>query len=355
MIRLMDGLLGKSGISPVGLRETQSAFEPLLRKARSTYLLQQPDANEFAARVSRFIVSRISFAIGESNASSASPVNGNHSSSTSYVAMNGSADSDMATMLSEREIHMTASKRYGAMTSSVCVPLAPGGIANIMANGVSARDTEIATSDVMLALVGEDAKASFELRKAELEELQNQVKMTESEASRELRGEMEEIQMEREAVAQRILELKKSIEKLETYDAELCVKINDTKMQLDEETTQSSAEATGLNEKIKEVSEALKYGSRVIEVANSLKKYDDSLDKAIVASSQIAATAKGDQVEFAGKQMEIYLTHTLKYFESEVKIIDTLNKRVVSSTQAVDELVRFSFLSAELLFVSAID
>jgi hypothetical protein len=354
MVTLMGSLLEKGGIPPSGASETQGAFEALIKKARSTYLLHQPDAMDFSQRVSRFIVSRISLALGESNASSPLPVNGNHPDSNASIPAGSLGDSSIAAVLSEREIHMTAAKRYGAMTASACMSLCSGVLTNGTTKGLSTDGTKIVASisDIMLALVGEDAKASYELQKADLEDLKSQAKGFESENAQELRGAIDELREERESVAQRILELQKSIEKLEAYDAELCVKVNDAQLELEQETAQMSADVAALNKNIQDASDALTYGSHVIEVANSLKKYDDSLEKAVVASSKAAAIASGDTAAFAGKHLEVFLSHTLKYFESETEVTAFLKNRIAASSKIMEELVSLPGCISRLLLVS---
>ena len=342
MVRLMGSLLKRSGISESCASETQNTFETLLRKARGTYLLQQPDAIDFVQRVSRFIVSRISLAVGESNGSAELPVNGSVPSFKASVSTCGLDDSSLAPVLSEREIHMNAAKRYGAMASSACASLAGGEMTNGTSNGHPATSTEItssAVSGIMLALVGGDAKAAYEQQKEALEELKSQAKSTESEKAQELCATIDELATERASVSERILELKQAIEKLQAYDAELCVKVDDTQKQLEQERADTSAEIASLNDRIKEASEALKYGRHVVEVANSLKKYDDSLEKAVAASSKGAVVSNGDMAASAGKQMDLFLSHTLKYFESEAEAIVLLKNRIAGASGIVDELV----------------
>lgn len=342
MVRLMDSLLGKSGISSQGVSETQSTFEPLLKQARRTFLLRQPDAQDFAERVSRFIVSRISLAIGESNASAINS-NGNAPlavTTSSSISGSKSKDSSIAEMLSQREIHMTAAKRYGALVRSACANFNSGVALTLSTNGAT-RETEIAKSDIMLALLGEDAKATFELQKADLEELKAQAKQQESERAQELRTSIGELNEERETIKQRIFELKQSIEKLEAYDAELCVKVGDAQKERDDEAALASAEALSLNDKIKEASDAIKYGNSVLDVVNTLKKYDDSLDKAIQASSKALSIPAADVADYAQQQMEVYLSRVRSYFQSEANTVDFLRTRIEASTKAVADLVGY--------------
>lgn len=331
MVKLMDCLLAKSGISPSGVSETHRAFESLLKQARRTYLLENPEAQDFVDRVSRFIVSRLSLAIGESTTTMN---NANGSAPQPPISTAGFKDTSVAQMLSKREIHMTAAKRYGVMLRSVCATFNSELGTTIATNGGN-RETEIATSDIMLALLGEDANATFELQKADLEELKAQAKYRESVRAQELKTNIDELNEERETIGKRILELKQSIEKLETYDAELCVKVGDAQKELEEEAALASAEALSLNEKIKEASDAIKYGNSVLEVVDILKKYDDSLDKAIHTASKASFVPDAD---FAHKQMEVYLSHVRDYFQSEASTVDFLRDRIVASRKAVDDL-----------------
>ncbi len=327
-------------MSPSAVRETQSSFEPLLKQARSTYLLRRPDAQNFAERVSRFIVSRISLAIGESNVAATSTNDNVQLSvaSTSSTNRTQSKDTSISEMLSQREIHMTAAKRYGVMVRSACANLTSGVELTLAING-GGRETEIAKSDIMLALLGEDAKATFDLQKAELEQLKAKAKQQESERAQELRTSIEELNGERETIGERIFELKQSIEKLEAYDAELCVKVGDAEKELEEEVALASAEALSLHEKVKEASDAIEYGNSVLEVVNTLKKYDDSLDTAIQALSKVSSVPDVDVEEYTHQQMEVYLSRVRSYLQSEAAIVDFLRNRMEVSTKDICELV----------------
>jgi hypothetical protein len=347
----MDSLLGKSGISSKAATETQETFEPLLKKAWSVYLLQQPDAKDFAERVSRFIVSRISLAIGESNTATTS--NGKVAPqvppSLSSYNRGKAGDKGIAELLSKREINMTAAKRYGVLARTACANVTSKGGTSTMLNG-GPRETEIMTADIMLALVGDDAKTAYELQKADLEELKSQAKQQESETAQELRETIEEVNEERQTVQQRIVELRQSIEKLESYDAELCVKVVDAQSELDEEIAQSSVEAASLNEKIKESAESIKYGDSILGLVDLLKDYDDSLDKAIIAPSKATPISDIDSAENAYRQMETYLSRVRGYFQCEAETVDYLRNRIEMSKQAVGELVS-QLRGASLLFV----
>lgn len=171
-----------------------------------------------------------------------------------------------------------------------------------------------------------------------MEELKSQAKQQESDTAQELRISIEELNEERQTVQQRIAELKQSIEKLETYDAELCVKVVDAQSELDEEIAQSSAEASSLNEKIKEGSDSLKYGNSVLGLVDLLKEYDDSLDKAISEPSKATSVPGVDPVEHAHRQMEVYLSRVRSYFQCEAETAKFLRKRIETSQKAVGEL-----------------
>lgn len=343
MVRLMATLLEKSGISSAGVAETQTTFETLLRQARRVHFSKHPNADEFAVRVSRFIVSRISLAIGESQTTTAAALNGHVELEPAAIpsAANGAStatDQDIADLLSKREIHQTATKRYGVLARSAC------GVLTAQTSSTPAelggkRETEIEKTDIMLALLGEDSMAAFESQKAALEELKSKAEQGEAETIQELHATIEELTSERETVQQRIFELKASIEKLETYDAELCVKVNDVQKELEAETHRASAESNILSDQISEATKAIKFGTSVSGLVDMLKKYDDSLDQAIQASAQSPSKSDVDPVGSVGKQMEVFISRARNYFETEAAAVEFLRNRVNKAKIEIADLV----------------
>jgi hypothetical protein len=345
MVRLMATLLNKSnGISSTSVAETQTVFETLLKQARRIFLLGEPDADDFAGRVSRFLVLRISLAIGEPKAASASETKGlKLDTGTSSLMASNSVDKGIAELLSQREMHSKAAKRSSMMVRSACSSLTANG-STPMTNG-SARDTEIEKSDILLALVGVDAKNTFEQRKLNLDEVKAQVKEGESQRLQELRTSSDELHSEREMIQQRITELKLSIEKLKTYDAELCAKVSDVEKEIEEECTNESADASRLHEQVTEASKAVKFGTSVGSLVDMLKRYDDALDKAINGTVESLVIDEDIEAE-ASKQMDAFLSRARSYFASEAQCVDSLRNRIRASQMEVPELVSSHTLSS---------
>jgi hypothetical protein len=367
MVRLMSSLLGKCGLPAAAVAETRDTFETLLKQARRVFLMQEED--DFADRVSRFIVSRISIAVDEAKmatmgAGGGGGANNNNNSSSSSsswektttskdasTSLTWNADQGLADMLSKREIHKTAAKRFSAMARSACASLTTtaannNGAANgsmHQSNGSATRETEIDKSDIFLAILGEDGKYTIDQQKAKLDGLKAQaVPNNEGENSERLdalRTSSEELQSEREMIAQRIAELKISIEKLETYDAELCAKVVDLETELEKECVTDSAETSRLKEEVQEASNAVKYGTSVGNLVDMLKAYDDSLDTAVNGTVEASAAAVGDSREVASNKMEMLVVRVKSYFKAEAQCVEFLRQRIVVSQKEVVDLV----------------
>jgi chromosome segregation ATPase len=217
-----------------------------------------------------------------------------------------------------------------------------------ISNG-GARETEIEKSDILLAIIGEDAKRTFDAHKANLDTLKAQLKEGESERVQQLKAEVEELNSERQMIAGRIAELKQSIEKLEIYDAELCAKVVDMDTEVETECMTNSEEASRLNEEVTEASKAVKYGNSVGSLVDMLKTYDDALDKAINGSVQ-ASIEVGDVGEGASNKMDMFLFRARNYFVSESQCVDFLRGRILASQKEVGELVSSTIWLDVLLY-----
>lgn len=293
--------------------------------------MKQPEAESFAERVSRFVVSRISLAVDESKLAaategSAKPEKDEMESMTSSLASN--VDQGIAELLSKREMHKTAATCASLATHSLSAPVSNG----------RGRETEMEKSDIFLAIAGVDAKISFEAQKANLDALKSQLREGESERVTKRRSEVDDINSERHMISQRIAELKQSIEKLETYDAELCAKVADTNAEIEAECTTESQEASRLDVEVAEASKVVKYGNSVGSLVKMLKSYDDALDKAIngTVHSSIEADVVG---EGPSRKMDMFLFRARNYFVSETQCVDFLQGRIQASEKEVGELV----------------
>lgn len=345
MVRLMSALLSKCGIEPTAAAETRDNFETMMKQARRVYLLEQPGAEEFADRVSRFIVSRISLVAEETKFTSANGhMNGHSSEDTSLTVNEGDqplasdADKGIAELLSKREVNKTAAKRFGAAVHSACSSLttqngmAPANIGNL-------RETEIERADIMMALVGSNAKSDFDQQKMRLEELRSTMQSGESDDIKQLRTRVEEIESERQMIAQRIAELKQSIQNLEAHDASLCGTVVELENQIESECGVASAEASRLGEELAEATKAVKFGTSVKSLVDLVKTYDDSLEKAANGAEGDAAEVINLE-EVASTKMEAFLSRVQSYFSSDVKCVEYLKGRLVTSQKLVADLVR---------------
>eukprot|EP00934_Nitzschia_sp_Nitz4_P003189 Nitzschia sp. Nitz4//scaffold82_size85912//69800//73896//NITZ4_005150-RA/size85912-processed-gene-0.126-mRNA-1//-1//CDS//3329558862//3179//frame0 len=326
MVRLMQCLLDKSELKGSSqLQKTQQAFERLFRQARTVVAGSSQDA-DLALRVSRFLVSRVALALGDAPPSSSSktaPKNG--------AGMVGNPNQVMD-LLSQREVQKAALQLSAARTRSVCTSL-PG------ASYKKAPPTpKVDASSILIALVGEDTMGALKSQENTLQKFKANVEDEETEALEELQTTMEELTQERESIQQRILELRQSIERLEAYDAELCVKLDDTRMELEAATQRASAESVSLGMEIYQTQEAAERGAMVGGLADLLNKYNHSLQQAMVNS--ISTSSTSSSVEKVSQEMETCLTRARHYFETEATAVKYLRERVAVTDKEVLDLQR---------------
>lgn len=346
----MIALLGKCGVGATSsFADTRSCFESLMKQARRVYLMQQPGAEEYANRVSLFIVSRIAMALEECQvvqppaATSTTMTTGNGIKPSTFGS-NG-ANNSIAGLLSARELHKTSAKRFSLQARSACSKLS-GSSGNIT-NGHAgeASNSNLDKADVFLAIGGSDVKDKFDEEMAKLEELKDQMKALESVKATELQTKLDEVQSERKLVAERIAELKVAIENLESHDSELCKKVVQFETELDVERTTQNSETRNLEGEIQQSQKAIRYGTSIGTLVDLLKKYDDALDVVVNGSTLQETSSAVDKNsnlrEVASKSMEQFSSRAAKYFAAEAQCVDFLRKRIDDNTKEIPALVSF--------------
>jgi hypothetical protein len=307
MLRLIVGLVSRcTDIPSENVAATRNAFESVLRLARKL-VMEFPDNEAFLSDgVARFLVSRLALAGNECKFRGAVD-----STSIFEVLVNNSKEESdavgAARVSNNRFTHRTRSiddalrildwQKVEAKRSSRTAQRALKAVAIVASaecvvpesHRVTAPATNIdvddlGQEDVAVAMFGEDCVGVLHRRRAELVTLRRTAATSEgceeTEGMKDLMQSAEEHKSERQRVAQRIAELRQSIENLEIYDAELCSKIVEIEAEIDK-NCQSRAKAAGrIQADLAQATRAANFDSSVIDLVDLLKTYDGSLYKA---------------------------------------------------------------------------
>jgi hypothetical protein len=364
VIRLYVAILTKSGISTVNIATSRDSFESVIKLARKTFLLQNENDKDFANRVAKFIASRISVAVEDSKFAIAAE-NGGATNAfgapakfqeevdllTTGKTATSSMDRDISLLLSKRDMFKSAAKKSMIVARMALNTLASqNGFLPTNGAGNNSREAETEKSDIFLAIVGEQGQQVIDQQRANLQDLKSKVHAGEPERMVDLRSTEEDYVSERQIIAQRIAELRQSIEKLEMYDAELCAKVLDIQAEIESDVTSRSAKNVRLDESLSQAQAAVKFGNSVGSLVDLLKIYDDSLEKAVNGSGQ-AFSSTDNMGEVVSSKMDAFLVGARNYFTSEAECVDFLRARIMSSQKTVGELVscRMSILEATFL------
>jgi hypothetical protein len=350
VIRLYVAILTKSGISAAYIAISRGSFESVIKLARKSFLLlKNEEGKEFANRVAKFIASRISVAVEESKFA-ISAENGGATAApaklqeevdllTTGKTATSSMDHDISLLLSKRDTLKSSAKKSMVVARMALNTLASqNGFLPTNATGNNSREVEMEKSDIFLAIVGEQGQQVIDQKRANLQVLKSKVQAGEPEHIADLRSSEEDYQSERQIIAQRIAELRQSIEKLEIYDAELCSKVLDIQSDIEGDVVNRSAENGRLDESLSQAQAAVKFGNSVGSLVDLLKTYDDSLEKAVNGSGQ-AFSSVDNMGEVVSSKMDAFLVRARSYFTSEAECVDFLRVRILSSQKTVGELV----------------
>jgi small-conductance mechanosensitive channel len=262
-------------------------------------------------------------------------------------------DRDISLLLSKRDMFKSAAKKSMIVARMALNTLASqNGFLPTNGTGNNSREAETEKSDIFLAIVGEQGQQVIDQQRANLQDLKSKVHAGEPERMVDLRSTEEDYVSERQIIAQRIAELRQSIEKLEMYDAELCAKVLDIQAEIESDVTSRSAKNVRLDESLSQAQAAVKFGNSVGSLVDLLKIYDDSLEKAVNGSGQ-AFSSTDNMGEVVSSKMDAFLVGARNYFTSEAECVDFLRTRIMSSQKTVGELVscRMSTLEATFLVI----
>lgn len=336
MVRLLESLLKRCGLSADDTTANYDSFKSILRQSRRISLMRQAASNSIAARVSMFIVSRIFVILNESKATrSANTVNLKSENASLASFKQVDTDKGIDELLSKREMNKLVTKRFCVAAQSACHSLSGmnGGSINT-SNGVSEHmgtDKE----DILSTLVDEDTKRAFDQHVFMYTELKTQVKEGESDVVKRLRQKVEDLHTERQNLGSQIAELRKSIEKLEAMAAELFAKQENIQNEIDAECESESKEASRLNSELQEATNQLKGDEYIRSLVDMMKQFDDSL-----ASKSLRAISDDDGDEAnASKLMDMYLSRARDYFMYESSCYQLLQSRIQASQKEVSALV----------------
>jgi hypothetical protein len=344
-VRLMVAVLKKCNLSEMATTEARESFESVVKLAREAYLIQKMEEcpePEFADKVSAFVASRVSLAMDESKFVCAA--NGDtkqrkpkHEGTLPKESppIGRHVDSGIREMLSKRGLH-----RAAAMKSSVAARHALNTLSSGESSHGTSREVETGKSDILAAIVSEDVRAIAQQHRERLNELKSQVEIEEPDHIKEIRETLAEYESERDSIATRIAELRQSIEKLETYDAELCAKVVDLQAEIDIDTVHRNSVNAGAMNSLQEAQKNLKFNNSVIKLVDLLKSYDDTLDKAFSGSSEYGGSANGD----AASKLDAFLFKASNYFATEAECSTLLQNKIKSLEKEIRELVSLQMI-----------
>jgi hypothetical protein len=340
MVRLLDNLLKNCGMLADDTMANHESFKSILRQARTISQMNLERSNSIADRVSVFIVSRIFVILKESKATKSSGDNGSSlKSETDSLtwSLQSVADQGTTALLSKREVHKIATKRFCVAAQSACHSLSGINGSKSTSNGVS-KDMGTDKEDIFSAIVDEDTKNSFDQHSFMYTELKTQVKEGERDTVKQLRKNVEDLQTERKTIAGRLAELRESIEKLEAQDEELFVKQESIQSRIDAECESESKEAGRLNSELQEATKQMKGDESIRCLVDLLKTFDDSL-----ASRSVQTVSQGESAEEnASKMMDMYLLRARNYFMYESSCYQFLQSRIKTSQKEVSALVSYN-------------
>ena len=325
MVRLMEALLKKCGMSSSSIKANLDSFTSVLKQARRICLMNDVGSKGIADRVSRFIVSRILLMLNESKAPKLNE-NGIFSSENDSLtsSLKSEVDHGIAELLSRREVNKIASQRYCVAARSA-----------LSSENGSTSNSTTDRSEIFFAIVDDDTKNAIDQHASMFEALKAQAREGDSDNLEGLRAQFEDVQSRRQNIASRISELRDSLESLELEYADLGTKEERLQTQIDSACQAESDKASRLNSELEEASKQLKLDSYLQNLVDTLKTYDDTL------SVQSVREVGKEEEEDASKLMDLYLSRARNYYVSEANCVQFLRSRVTALTNEIIELVSF--------------
>jgi hypothetical protein len=338
LVRLVFGPLKKYGIQMEAAEEValEESVESLLKQARKVVILEEADNgnNDISGQVTDFIVARISEAIQTAKLSSDDSIS--RAVSTPVTGRKSLDKNKVSAFITKREMQKLFAKKAGIVARSSMEKLLPNGN-GFMMNGSSSRADSVSDGVAVPTLVDEVTLAKFDERRMAVEELKSKGRDRESPRLKELRSVVSDLESERLAVQGKIAELKVTLQKLESEDEELAIKLGSVEGDIAEEQMKDSAEAKSLEEQLRKAKEAAKYGNLVGSLSGMMKSYAKTVETATIKKLKADEESKSLE-ELASSNMGVYLQQLSKYFAAESQCLLQLKSRLQLNTTNVTNL-----------------
>jgi hypothetical protein len=196
-------------------------------------------------------------------------------------------------------------------------------------------DLDLSHDDAVLVLVGEKVKASFEVQKRILENLQNETRHDGDDGGDDKTAaeELHSLENERISVRDKIAKLEAALAVLECQDEVLSRQIGDLKGSILKVRLMKAERNRKMNEQLDQAKTTVQYGESIDRLASTMMTFSKSMNMALNVSNmpnEIGMSASG--------LMTVYLQHARNYFLSEAECIEQLRRRLNSNETELTDL-----------------
>ena len=336
VLHMIGTLLLHARMSSRAVTSTRKALETVLQQARTA---AQTDA-DFAERVARYIVLRISKAIeglkechsNDEGVGLILRLEDEVESLSSSIAAEGGG---VIELITKRDASKTAAEKASAV-----VGVAMGTSFRRGASTVSPEKTTD-KKDILESLLDKDhasRRMANRKRHQEVQAKMSGVMAGGSEQRVGMESTLVNLQSERAIVAERMEELRLALRQLEEDDAELLEKISGIQQQIQKQYQSRNDQVGKLHLEAVEIEKEMQEEAAIDYLADGLQQYQELLRKAVTDSNLFENC--DNMTEFVSSKLGVYLVHVRNYFSSEAECVEFLRLRIKKLEKEINDLVR---------------
>mmetsp|Transcript_21229 Transcript_21229/g.24220 ORF Transcript_21229/g.24220 Transcript_21229/m.24220 type:complete len:843 (+) Transcript_21229:80-2608(+) len=329
ILHLVGSIFMNAGISSAAASATRKSLESVMQRARKAYILRSNFEQNFAERVSRYILSGISSAIEDLRSHGSDEgvdlILRLEDEIESLASSLVTGEGGVIELITKRDSTKVAAEKSSAV---VGVAMATSFQSFEMPEETN-QESFVEKKDILVKILGNAEVEKMKKNNVFYEEFEKKVSFVANsniEERQNLQSNLVTFHAERNLVAERMEELRIAMRQLEEDDSELCDKILETRLKLKSFEKKNKEELEAVMEDLNRSKNIVMFEEAVDSLADCLKIYEESLKKAVTVSNIFENCEHAD--EFVPNKFGVYLIHMKNYFASESECVDFLQNRV---------------------------
>lgn len=257
-------------------------------------------------------------------------------------SLNSFGHGGIVELIQNRDMQKVATEKASRVVNIAMSFLPANGEANGELTSVQVTHASSRKDEVLLSLVGQDGLEKMKENKRAHEEVRQKMKAVEARTSPEYQAlelNLCTFQAEHSLVEEKILELKKSLKRLEEEEAMLNRRIHETQTEIAGLHEASNGEIAKLQKELAQTSKAVESDVSVRTLADRMASCEAFVKDSMNGSTLVGIAEEEEVSKLIPGKIGLYLIRARNYFRSEADCVQFLRSRVRTLETEANTLV----------------